>query len=221
VVGLGHGKRVKTIKDYALGGRNFSTAALVATIVATWASGSGFMITLSKTYSDGLQYMFASAGIGVSFIILSFILIPRMGEFLGKVSIAEALGNLYGPKVRLITAIAGTIGAAGSIAVQFKVFGTIFSYYFNLPGHIAIITAATITTAYSAFGGIRAVTFTDMLQFIAFGFIIPLLGFLIWNKFYYSDFTLTAAFTEPKFNLEFLFCHSYFLRTCVSKDCYW
>ena len=27
IVGLGHGKNVKTLKDYALGGRNFSTGA--------------------------------------------------------------------------------------------------------------------------------------------------------------------------------------------------
>ena len=54
IVGLRYGKTVKNMKDYALGGRNFSTGALVATIVATWTSGSGFFITLSKTYSDGL-----------------------------------------------------------------------------------------------------------------------------------------------------------------------
>ena len=102
IVGLGHGKKVKTIKDYALGGRNFSTATLVATIVATWASGSGFFITLSKTYSDGFYYMFASIGIGISFVIISFLLVPRMGEFLGKTSVAEAMGGLYGKKLGLL-----------------------------------------------------------------------------------------------------------------------
>ena len=71
-VGLGHGQKVKTIKDYALGGRNFSTAALVATVVATWASGSGFFVTLSKTYSDGFYYMFARFGIGIYFLITAF-----------------------------------------------------------------------------------------------------------------------------------------------------
>jgi Na+/proline symporter len=35
-VGLYYGKKIKTIKDYALGNRSFSTAALVATIVATF-----------------------------------------------------------------------------------------------------------------------------------------------------------------------------------------
>lgn len=35
VVGLRYGRNVKTIQDYALGGRNFTTGALVATIVGT------------------------------------------------------------------------------------------------------------------------------------------------------------------------------------------
>ena len=43
VVGMGHGQKVKGIKDYALGGRNFSTAALVATIVATGVVVVGFL----------------------------------------------------------------------------------------------------------------------------------------------------------------------------------
>ena len=36
IIGLGHGNKVKTIEQYALGDRNFSTGALIATIVASW-----------------------------------------------------------------------------------------------------------------------------------------------------------------------------------------
>lgn len=205
VVGLGHGQKVKTIKDYALGGRNFTTAALVATIVATWVSESGFMVALSKTYSDGLNYKFAATGFAAAFFIIAFFLIPRMGEFLGSVSIAEAMGDLYGSKVRLVVAIAGTIGAVGTIAVQFKVFGSIFSYFFSFSNFIAIIIAGTIATIYSAFGGIKAVTFTDILQFFAFGCVFPLVGFLVWNQFFYEGYSLAHAASDPKFNLSFIF----------------
>jgi Na+/proline symporter/signal transduction histidine kinase len=204
-VGMGHGKSVKNIRDYALGGRNFSTGALVATIVATFASGSGFFTTLSKTYSDGFYYTFASFGMSISLLLISFILIPRMGEFLGKISIAEAMGDLYGNKVRLITAIAGTIGSAGSIAVQFKVFGNVVSYFIGLSPTIAIIISGVIATIYSAFGGIRAVTFTDILQGFAFGVIIPLLGFAIWSQFYNMDYTIISALSDQKFSLDFLY----------------
>ena len=203
-VGLRHGNSVKTIKDYALGGRNFSTTALVATIVATQASGSGFFTTLSKTYSDGFYYMFASLGVGISIILTAFLLIPRMGEFLGKVSIAEAMGDLYGNQVRLITAISGTIGSAGLIAVQFKVFGEIVAYFTGIDPNVSIIISGMIVTIYSAFGGIRAVTFTDILQGFTFGVIIPMLGFAIWSQFYNADLSLASAISDPKFNLDFL-----------------
>ncbi len=205
VVGLGHGQRVKTIKDYALGGRNFSTGALVATIVATYASGSGFFTTLSKTYSDGFYYMFASAGIGISLLIISLFFIPRMGEFLGIISIAEAMGNLYGKPIRIITAITGAIGSVGLISVQFKVFGNVISYFIGVNSTIAVTVSGVIVTIYSAFGGIRAVTFTDILQGVAFGVIIPLLGFTIWNQFYNMDYTIAIEMSDPKFDLSILF----------------
>lgn len=128
-----------------------------------------------------------------------------MGEFLGSVSIAEAMGDLYGKKVRLLVAVAGTIGAVGTIAVQFKVFGSIFSYFFSFSDIIAIIVAGSIATIYSAFGGIRAVTFTDVLQFFAFGCIFPLVGFLIWNQFFNEGYSLAQAASNPKFNIKLIF----------------
>ena len=84
VVGLGHGKGIKNIRDYALGGRNFSTGALVATLVATWIGGSSFFIDLSNTYSDGLSYVVPVYGEALSFIIMAYLFIPRMGEFFRK-----------------------------------------------------------------------------------------------------------------------------------------
>ena len=80
-------------------------------------SGSWFFNLLSKTYSDGLYYMFACFGACLNCFLIGFILVPRMGEFLGKLSVADAMGELYGSTVRVITAIAATIGETGRIAV--------------------------------------------------------------------------------------------------------
>ena len=94
VVGLTQGQKVRNIQDYALGGRNFSTSALVATLVATWVSGSMFFIDLSSTYSNGISYTLIVLGFPLAFFFSAYIFIPRMGEFLGQTSIAEAMGNL-------------------------------------------------------------------------------------------------------------------------------
>ena len=68
-----------------------------------------------------------------------------------------------------------------------------------------ILLAGVIATIYSAFGGIRAVAFTDVLQFFAFGCIIPLIGFLVWGEFYNGDLSISKAALDPKFNLVKIF----------------
>jgi len=192
-VGLAYGREVKTISDYSLGGRNFSTAALVSTIVATFVTGSAFFVTLSKTYSDGLPYVIASSCMSLGFFLTAFFIIPRMGEFMGALSVGEVMGTLYGKHVRLITAISAIIWNVGGIAVQFKVFGTLFNYFVGIPSTYAIILASTIVILYSTFGGIRAVTYTDVIQFFTFGFVLPTIAVIIWNHFKSLGFTVDIS----------------------------
>lgn len=207
-VGLYYGRKVKTIDDYALGGRDFSTAVLVSTVIATFTTGSGFFITISKTYTDGISYVFASSFRTIQFLIVAYIFIPRMAKLLGALSIAEVMGNFYGKYVRIITAVTGIIWNVGGIAVQFKVFGTIFTYFLGIDPVISIILAASIITIYSAFGGIRAVTYTDVLQFATFGFCIPVIAFLIWNSLNTSGIDFTVALNKPIFDFFRVFSPS-------------
>ncbi len=202
VVGLSYGRGVKTIKDYALGGRNFSTGAIVVTIVATWVSGSGFFVVLSKTYSDGLSFVIMSSSMALALLLIGIVFVPKMKRFLGMISVAEAMGNLYGRNIRIITAITGTIGAVGGIAVQFKVFGDILNYSLGIASTTSIFVSATIMIIYSAFGGIRAVTYTDILQFFTFGFIIPFIGIIIWNQLSNLGINFVQGFQEPLFNYK-------------------
>lgn len=204
IVGLKHSRKITTIKNYALGNRNFSTAALVATIVATWASGSSFFITIENTYSDGLFYLLPSLVVVLELLLLAYIIIPRMEEFLGDISIAESMGKMYGKKVRIITAIAGIVSASGMIAIQFKVFANIFGYFSGFPPEITIIVAAFIVTIYSAFGGIKAVTYTDVIQFVAFGLSLPLIGLFIWNHAYDLGAEVPTNL-PPKFDFSYVF----------------
>jgi Na+/proline symporter len=129
-----------------------------------------------------------------------------MSEFLGSISVAESMGKLYGKAVRLISAISGTVASAGFIAVQFKVFGEILKNFVGLSGNTPIFLAAAIVIIYSAFGGIKSVTFTDIIQFFTFGLLIPVLGFIIWSDSHSQpNFTFANALNSPLFNYkEFL-----------------
>jgi Na+/proline symporter/signal transduction histidine kinase len=204
-VGLSYGRGVKTIKDYALGGRNFSTAALVSTIVATAISGSGFFTVLSNTYSDGFYYLIPNLTMAFSLIITAYFLVPRMGEFLGSISVADAMGGIYGKEVKLITAVFGILWTIGGIAVQFKVFGNVFNYFLGIDPTYSVFIASSIVILYSSFGGIRAVTYTDIVQFATFGFAIPLIGIMIWNHVYDLNLPFTATLQTAQFDYKEIF----------------
>ncbi|MGC0372433.1 MAG: hypothetical protein DGJ47_001146 [Rickettsiaceae bacterium] len=202
-VGLYYGRDVKTIEDYATGNRNFSTAALVSTIVATAMTGSLFAAGISRTYTDGLYDFIPTCGVPMSLFLLAYFIIPKMKSFMKNISIAEAMGKRYGKTVRIITAMAAIIASSGLISMQYKVFGSIVSYFLNIDIVYAVITTGLIVTLYSAFGGIRSVTFTDIIQFMIFGTIIPLIGIILWKTTVYSEgFSYQQTLVHDNFNLK-------------------
>ncbi len=71
IVGLSSGRGIRTIREYALGNRNFSTATIAATIVATWLGAHSFSITVSETYSQGWYFVIPGLGDAISFFISS------------------------------------------------------------------------------------------------------------------------------------------------------
>ncbi|PCJ23765.1 MAG: hypothetical protein COA94_07950, partial [Rickettsiales bacterium] len=87
VVGVVAGFGVRTIKDYALGGRNFSTPTLTATITATWISGIFFALHTSGIYKDGVWYLVAGVGDVLYLFIIALIISPKMAEFFDSCSV--------------------------------------------------------------------------------------------------------------------------------------
>ena len=182
IFGLKSSKGITSITQYAIGDRNFNTGALVATLVATWICGEFFYTILTETYKTGLYFFIPVLFNAVCFLLVGWFFIPRMQEFLGKISIAEAMNDIYGQKTRIITSIAGFICVIGIIAVQLKIAGSVFEYILNIDALYGIIFSGLIITLYSTLGGIKSVTFTDIIQFLTFGTILPIITFYIYNS---------------------------------------
>ncbi len=180
-VGLYKSKGVTTIKEYALGDKNFTTATIIATIIATWIGGSDFALSISETYKNGLWYILAGAGYALNLMVVAYIFSNKIHEFKGSLSVAETMGKLYGKHVRIITALASIASTLAVVALQIKVFSTIFGYFFGISGIYATLISSFVVVIYSALGGIKAVTFTDILQLITFGIIIPVFAVFIWK----------------------------------------
>jgi Na+/proline symporter len=202
IIGLFFSGGIKNIKEYALGNRNFSTATIVATIVATWMAGSNIPLTISETYNNGLYFLIPGLADSISFFIIAYFYAPRMAEFLGNLSVAETMGKLYGPKARLITATSAILIGVGNVAMQFAVSISLVSYVFGVSSVYAMIISSLIVIIYSSYGGIKAVTFTDMVQFFTFCITIPMTAFFIWKAVDNNSAILNVLTNNPLFNYK-------------------
>lgn len=203
-LGIYSGRNIQTKAEYAIGSRDWSMAALISAIISCWISGDRFFSDLENIYSTGLHFMIASLGQVVGLLFIAYIFIPRMGEFLGDLSMAESLGKLYGKRIRIISAFVGSIASIGLIAIQFKIFGILLSNYFGIHPNISILLAGLIVISYCFSGGIRAVTITDMLQLFIFAAIfIPILSVVIWNEYIIvNSFSFEASSRSANFDFQ-------------------
>jgi len=209
LLGLSYGRSVKTLKEYAIGGKNFSTSALVATIIATWITGRFLTWRIEDIYHNGLYAISLYLCDVGTLLITAWVFAMRMGPFLGKTSIAEAMGDLYGRPIRAITAIFGLLVSIGLVALQFKTGERIFSALLGWDSTYTQVFIGTIIIIYSSLGGIRAVTFTDVIQFFTFGTLIPILTLAVWNSVRGFDKVFTLFQSVPHFNLDAFLDPSY------------
>ncbi len=201
--GIFKGRKVSSMREFAIGDRNFSTTTLVATIVATCVTGGDFDIVIKESYEHGLYFIISAlVGILVSLYLTGAYFAPRMKEFLGDLSIAESMGKMYGNKVKFITVIAGCVGTIGIIAAQFTVAGKLLEYSMGVPNIYSIFIGALIVTLYSAFGGIKSVTITDVIQFFTFGAVMPTLAFFIFGTFDGTDQIIDVVSKNENFNFN-------------------
>ncbi|MDC0865092.1 ATP-binding protein [Rickettsiaceae bacterium] len=201
-LGVKHSKGVKTIEDYALGGRNFGTVALTSTITATAVTGSLFFFTLEKTFTDGWLWIFVTIAASIELLMLGVFVAPRMQPFLSDMTIAESLGRLYGKNLRIIASILAIISVMGTIALQFRVFARIFESLVGWNNEIMVVISGCIVIFYSCLGGVRGVTFTDILQAIMFCFAIPFVTITIWDFAYFENLNVYDNLQRGNFSLS-------------------
>lgn len=198
-IGLFFSRSVNSLRDYAVGRKDFSTPTLAATIMVSWIGSWYVFETLQHTYNHGLYFIIVISG---ACICLMFVgaLATRMREFLKNLSVAEAMGDLYGKVVQVITAVSGVFSVFAVVAIEFKVISKIISIIFATDSSWIHVLASAVVIIYAVSGGIRAITFTDLMQFVTFGTCIPILALVIWNHLPDPKQVTQLLNTHPNFN---------------------
>ncbi len=174
VVMLGVGyfflRRNKDTDDYYVGGRSMGSLHVGLSVVATDVGG-GFSIGLG-----GLGFLIGIAGSWMLFTGLigawlsAVFLIPRVRKLSDKINLytfPQIFEQFYNPKVALLAGIISAIGYAGFTSSQILAGAKLASATFiDLNLQTALIIMGVIAVVYTVMGGLKAVIYTDTIQWI-------------------------------------------------------
>lgn len=169
-VGIYFLKRNKSQEDYYVGGRKMTSVHIGLSVVATDVGG-GFSIGLG-----GLGFLIGLSGSWMLFTglvgawISAIFLIPRIYPLAKKhnfLSFPEVLNHFYDAKVALIAGIISMIGYIGFTSSQVLAGAKLAAATFpSITILDAVLLMGVIVIGYTVLGGLKAVIYTDTIQWI-------------------------------------------------------
>ncbi len=163
-------KKNKNADDYYVGGRNMGSMHVGLSVVATDVGG-GFSIGLG-----GLGFVMGIAGSWMLFTGLigawlsAVFLIPKVSKlenFKSLYTFPQIFENFYSRKVAIVAGVISGIGYIGFTASQILAGAKLASASFvSLNMNTALLIMGVIVVAYTFLGGMKAVIYTDFIQWI-------------------------------------------------------
>lgn len=162
------------MREYSIGNRQYSTLVLVATIFATLIGGGSTLGIAERVYSIGLVFALTCLGPIINKLLTARYIAPRTKVLQNMISAGDIAEHYYGKTAKVITGLAGTAFMVGSLGVQVSSIGYISHVFLDVSYGWGVFIGAAIIVVYSSFGGVKAVTATDVIQFIVLVIAIPL-----------------------------------------------
>ena len=167
VIGVGCwlGKGQKTARDYFLGSRNIPWWGVSLSIIATETSALTFIGIPAAAYGGNLGFMQMTIGFALARFVLALWFVPAY--FRGDIySPYQLLEESFGENAKrmggVLFLISGTLGAG------VRVFATCIPVQMMLGIDIgwSIVLFVALSLIYTYVGGIKAVVWTDAIQFL-------------------------------------------------------
>ena len=167
-------QNIKSIREYAIGKGSISIFTLVCTLFATDVGAGFIMGGVTKVYNMGFIFIIAILFSFMPYLIDSYIYPSSIRRFSGCISISDVMEKMYGKFGGEVTNFVNLLVGVGVMAGQIMAMGFLIEYFFHLQKIYGVMIGTGILVSYSLFGGVRAVVFTDILQFLIFYIGIPL-----------------------------------------------
>jgi SSS family solute:Na+ symporter len=174
VLGLIASRGIRTLDNFSVAGRSYSSFIVFATLSASFIGGGFTMGNAEKVFLFGIVNIFALWGFSLKEILVASFFAPRMDQFSRAISVGDILGESYGKPAKIISGFLGLALCCGIVGAQVGAMGYVFQLFLGIDHLWGILIGCGIVIAYSTVGGMKAVVFTDVLQFVLLVIGIPL-----------------------------------------------
>ena len=176
--GIGWMSRTMQVDAYYVAGRQVPAVFNGMATAADWMSGASFVAMAGGIYFGGHGYLAFVVGWTGGYVLVASLMAPYLRKF-GCYTVPDYIGTRYGGNTaRLLAVIILVVASFTYVTAQINATGTIASRALQIPFEVGVWFGLVGILLCSMLGGMRAVTWTQVAQYIVL--IIAYLVPVIW-----------------------------------------
>lgn len=163
-IGVWFTRQQKDLKSYLLADRDMNAVIVAVSVIAALFSGISYLGAPAETYHNGLAYLLVLGAYFIATPITIFLFVPYFYR-LNLYTAYEYLEWRFDGRVRRLASLLFILRVTGWIAIAIYAPALAISTATGWPLWAAILLTGAATTFYTALGGMKAVIWTDTIQF--------------------------------------------------------
>ena len=166
-IGLFVSRGNKNLKEYMLGGGSIPWVAVGISLIATSVSATTFLGAPADVYGDNMTFLMFQIGAFISIVVVGLVFIPKFRSS-GINSAYELFEVRFSRPVRRLATVFYCLHLLLRTGILLFAPSLVLAQILHIDLKLAIIVSAAVAIFYTWFGGIKAVIWTDVMQFVVF-----------------------------------------------------
>ncbi len=192
---IGWLSRTMQVDAYYVAGRSVPPVFNGMATAADWMSGASFVAMAGGIYMGGHAYLAFVVGWTGGYVLVAALMAPYLRKF-GCYTVPDFIGTRYGGNLaRFCAVLVLVIASFTYVTAQINATGTIASRALHIPFEVGVWFGLLGILLCSMLGGMRAVTWTQVAQYIVLiiAYLVPVIwmsnkqGFGIVPQLVYGD----------------------------------
>ena len=192
---IGWLSRTMQVDAYYVAGRSVPPVFNGMATAADWMSGASFVAMAGGIYMGGHAYLAFVVGWTGGYVLVAALMAPYLRKF-GCYTVPDFIGTRYGGNTaRFCAVLVLVIASFTYVTAQINATGTIASRALHIPFEVGVWFGLLGILLCSMLGGMRAVTWTQVAQYIVLiiAYLVPVIwmsnkqGFGIFPQLVYGD----------------------------------